>query len=564
MKNSKFLLCLLAFALLSTGNLRAIDTKDTRLLSQPAISNDHIAFVYANDLWVANADGTYPRRLTVDEGTESQPYFSPDGKWIAFTAEYDGNTDVFIVPVEGGIPTRLTWHPGSDICRGFTPDGERVLFLSQREVFTTRYMELFTVSVDGDFPEKLVIPHAFHAEYSPDGSEMAYTPYYDAFRQWKNYRGGTISKIILFSFDDYSSSEIPKPEGGCNDVNPIWIGDRVYFLSDRNGEFNIFSFHTDTEEIQQHTYFEDFPVISASNQDGKIIFEQAGYLHTLNTADDQLRKLSVGIATDLQELRPRYVDGAGYIRDAHISPSGARAVFEFRGEIITAPAEKGDPRNLSLSTSAHDRNPAWSPDGKSVAWFSDASGEYMLHVKSLAENTTKEFKLIGSGFYSSPHWSPDSERIAFVDNARNLYVLELGSGEIKKIDSDELYVPGPFRDLFGSWSPDSKWIAYTRLTSTHFHKVLIYSIEEDKSYEVTDGLSDATEPVFDRGGKYLYFFASTDAGPVLNWFDQSTADMEMTRNIYLVTLQKETLNPFAKESDEEVIEEKEEENEKES
>jgi tricorn protease len=553
MKNANVFLCLLA--LLYFGNLGAIDTRDTRLLSQPAISNDHIAFVYANDLWVANADGTYPRRLTVDEGTESQPYFSPDGKLIAFTAEYDGNTDVFIVPVEGGIPQRLTWHPGDDICRGFTPDGERVLFLSQRQVFTNRFMELFTVSVKGDFPEKLVIPHAFHAAYSPDGSLMAYTPYYDAFRQWKNYRGGTISKIILFSFDDYSSSEIPKPEGGCNDVNPMWIGDRVYFLSDRNGEFNIFSFNTDTEEIEQHTYFEDFPVINASNQDGKIIFEQAGYLHTLNTADDKTRKLTVGIAADLQELRPRFVEGNRYIRNAHISPSGARAVFEFRGDIVTAPAEKGDPRNLSLSTSAHDRDPAWSPDGRSIAWFSDASGEYKLHVKSLVENTEKEFKLTGSGFYSSPNWSPDSKWIAYVDNARNLYVLDTESGKIQKIDSDELYVPGPFRNLFGSWSPDSKWIAYTRLTSTHFQKVLIYSVDEKNSYEVTDGLSDATDPVFDRGGKYLYFFASTDAGPVLNWFDQSTADMRMSRNIYLVTLQKETLNPFAKESDEEVVEE---------
>ncbi|MFW5877926.1 MAG: S41 family peptidase [bacterium] len=541
----------------------SIDTDDTRLLSEPAISDDHIAFIYDNDLWVANQDGSYPRRLTVDEGVESRPYFSPDGKHIAFSAEYDGNTDLFIVPVEGGIPKRLTWHPGSDVCSGFTPDGEQVLFLSQREVFTTRFMQLFTISLDGGHPEKLVIPHAYHADFSPDGKMMAYTPYYDAFRQWKNYRGGTISTLYLFSFDDHSVTEIPKPEGGCNDVHPMWIGEKVYFLSDRNGEFNLFSYDTNSKNIEQLSYYEDFPIVSAKHHNGKIIFEQSGYLHTYETQTGNTGKLTVGIATDLQELRPRYVKGDRYVRGAHISPSGARAIFGYRGDILTAPAEKGDPRNITESTGANDRYPAWSPDGKSIAWFSDASGEYKLHIKSrTGEEETRKLNVDGSGFYSNIHWSPDSKMITYVDNARNFYVMNIESGEIHKIDSDDLYVPGPFRDLFGSWSPDSRWLAYTRVINTNFRQAFIYSVEEKKSYELTDGLSDATEPVFDRGGKFLYFLASTDAGPVLNWFDLSSADMEMSHNIYLVTLQKETINPFASESDEEIIkeEEKEEEN----
>ncbi len=538
----------------------AIDTDDTRLLSEPAISDNHIAFIYDNDLWVANKDGSYPRRLTVDEGVESRPYFSPDGKHLAFSAEYDGNTDLFIVPVEGGIPRRLTWHPGSDICSGFTPDGEQVLFLSQREVFTTRFMQLFTISLEGGHPEKLVIPHAFHATYSPEGKMLAYTPYYDAFMQWKNYRGGTISTIYLFSFDDHSVVEIPKSEGGSNDVHPMWIGDKVYFLSDRNGEFNLFSYDTSSKNIEQHSFFDDFPVVSAKNYNGEIIFEQAGYLHTYDTGNDKTVKLTVGIATDLQELRPRYVKGDRYIRGAHISPSGARGIFGYRGDIVTAPAEKGDPRNITESTGANDRYPAWSPDGKSIAWFSDASGEYKLHLKSrTGKEETREMDVEGSGFYSNIHWSPDSKMITYVDNARNFYMMDVGSGDINKIDSDDLYVPGAFRDLFGSWSPDSRWIAYTRVTNTNFRQAFIYSVDEKKSYELTDGLSDATEPVFDRGGKFLYFLASTDAGPVLNWFDLSGADMEMSHNIYLVTLQKETINPFAKESDEEVIEEEKEE-----
>ncbi|MBN2699244.1 MAG: PDZ domain-containing protein [Bacteroidales bacterium] len=554
----------LTFLLLS-ATLSGIDPEDTRLLSQPAISRDHIAFIYAHDLWLANADGTYPRRLTVDEGHESGPFFSPDGKQLAFSAEYDGNTDVFIVPVEGGIPVRLTWHPGGDHVCGFTPDGKGVLFLSQREVFSNRYMQLFTVPIGGGFPEKLLIPNASEASYSPDGRSMAYVPLYQAFRQWKNYRGGTISRIWIFSFDDHSVTEVPKPEGGCNDINPMWIGDKIYFLSDRNGEFNLFSYNTVTEHIEQHTRFEDFPIITASANGGKIIFEQAGYLHTYDTGSASTARLAVGIATDLLELRPRYVSGGKYIRSAHISPSGVRAVFGFRGDIITVPADKGDPRNLTLTTAVHEKDPEWSPDGKSIAYFSDASGEYKLHIKSQdGKEEAKSYDLTGSGFYADIRWSPDGSHICYVDNARNLYLMDLASGNIKKIDSDELYVPGPFRSLFGDWSFDSKWIAYTRLTGTNFQRVYLYSLEQGQSFAVTDGMSDATNPVFDRGGKYLYFFASTDAGPVVNWFDMSNADMDMTRNIYLVTLQSETLSPFAKESDEEAVAEKQDEQDKEA
>ena len=541
-----------------TGTLSGIDPNDTRLLEQPAISQDHIAFIYAHDLWVANADGTQPRRLTVDEGVESRPHFSPDGKHIAFSAEYDGNTDVFILPVEGGIPKRLTWHPFQDLTSGFTPDGSSVLFLSQRTVFSGRFSELFTIPLEGGFPEKLIIPNAFHATYSPDGTFMAYTPFRDAFREWKNYRGGTMSTIWIFSFGDHSKTEIPKPEGGSNDIEPMWIGDVIYFLSDRNGEFNLFSFHTGTKEVKQLTRYDDFPVISASHHGEKIIYEQAGYLHTFNPANTSSQKLTVGIATDLLELRSRYVKGGGYIRSAHISPSGARAVFDYRGEILTVPADKGDPRNLTQTTGVHEKYPSWSADGKNVAYFSDASGEYMLHIKSQdGKGEARAIQMTGTGFYADIRWSPDSKLITCVDNGRNFYILDVASGSITKIDSDELYQPGPFRSFHGDWSSDSKWVAYTRLTATNFQRVFLYSVDEKRSYAVTDELSDATEPVFDRGGKYLYFFASTDAGPVVNWFDMSNADMDMTRNIYLVTLQSETLNPFARESDEEEAKEEE-------
>ncbi len=552
MKRNLIFNLLLVFQIFVPGMLSGINVEDTRMLAQPAISDSHIAFIYAEDLWVANIDGTNPRRLTVDRGVESNPIFSPDGKLIAFSAEYDGNTDVFIVPVEGGIPKRLTWHPGADYVRGFTPDGQSVLFISQRSIYTGRYFQLFTVPITGGFPKQLEIPNAFHAAYSPNGEFIAYTPIPDQFNQWKNYRGGTISTIWVFSTKDHSVIPIPKPDGGCNDTKPLWIGDMIYFLSDRNGEFNLFSFDKTTSEVFQLTNYNDFPVINISTNGKEIILEQSGYLHIYREGIKWPQKLTVVIATDLQELRPRFVNGNNYIRSADISPTGARAVFGYRGEIITIPAEKGDPRNITYTTSSHEKYPAWSPDGKSIAYFTDASGEYQLAIKSQdGKGEAKTFKLSGAGFYAYPRWSPDCKRIAFVDNSRSLYIIDVTSGNIKRISSDEMYSPGVFRNIFGSWSFDSKWISYTKVLETNFKQVFLYSIDQDKSFPITDGLSDASEPIFDPTGKYLYFFASTDAGPVVNWFDQSNADMRMSRSIYLLTLQKETISPFAKESDEE-------------
>jgi tricorn protease len=532
--------------------LFGIDPANTRMLSQPAVSAKNIAFIYAEDLWVAGSDGSSPRRMTVDRGIESNPVISPDGNHIAFSAQYDGNTDVFIVPVTGGVPQRLTWHPGADIVKGFTPDGKSVLFSSRRAAFNNRFTQLFTVPFDGGFPTQLEIPNAFHANYSPDGKAMAFTPLAEAFRQWKNYRGGTISNIQIFSFKDKSVVKIPQPAGGCNDTEPTWQGNNVYFLSDRNGEFNLYSYSTTAKDVKQLTKFTDFPVANVSAGAGKIILEQGGYLHMYDETTGAAKKIAIGIATDLLELRPRFVKGARYIRSAALSPSGSRAVFDFRGDIITVPAEKGDPRNLTNTTGAHEKYPAWSADGKNIAYFSDASGEYAIHIKSQdGKGSVKAIGLNGTGFYANLRWSPDSKKLCYVDNGRNLYMLDVASGVSTKIDSDELYVPGPFREQFGDWSSDSKWMVYTRVTATFFKRVFLYSIEQGKSFPVTDGLSDVSEPVFDRGGKYLFFFASTDAGPVVNWFDQSNNDNRITNSIYLVTLQKETISPFAKENDEE-------------
>jgi tricorn protease len=506
MKRNILFSILAVAAFLAGFPLFAVNTTDTRLMHQPAISLTHIAFVYANDLWVANADGSNARRITSDAGVESNPYFSPDGKRIAFSAEYDGNTDVFTIPVEGGIPQRLTWHPSADMVRGFTPDGKAVLFASSREDYSNRYTQLFTVGLMGGFPSKLVIPNGFQATYSPDGKQMAYTPIPPRFQQWKNYRGGTVSNIWVFNFENHETIKIPMAENRSNDWNPMWTGGNIFFLSDRNGEFNLFSYNVTSKQVAQLTQYNDFPINSANKGGNNIIFEQAGKLHIFNTINGTTKTLQLAIAAELTELRPRYVKGAQNIRWADISPAGSRAVFGFRGEIISVPAEKGDPRNITETAGVHEKYPAWSPDGKSVAYFSDKAGEYQLHIRPQdGKGEAKTFSLNGTGFYAFPEWSPNSKYITFSDNGRNFYLLEVASSTIKKIDSDELYVPGPFRNLFGHWSSDSRWIAYTRVNSTFFKQVYIYSVEQGKSFAVTDGLSDADSPVFDPDGKYLLF-----------------------------------------------------------
>jgi tricorn protease len=481
---------------------------------------------------------------------ESNPAFSPDGATIAFSAQYDGNTDVYVVPVQGGAPRRLTWHPGADVVQGFTPDGRRVLFTSPRAVFTTRHTQLFTVSLDGGMPDALPIPNAAGGAYSPDGRRLAYNPLAPRFEQWKQYRGGTVSRIWLFDVASHEVEKVPQPATRANDVDGMWIGGTLYFRSDRAGEFNLFSYVPGSGAVRQLTTHRDFPVLRASAGGGKIVYEQAGYLHLFDPATSGTRRLTIGVSSDLRETRPRFVKGARWIRNATISPTGARAAFEFRGEIVTVPAEKGDARNLTSSPGTHERIPAWAPDGTRVAYFSDASGEYELTiVPHDGKGEVRTIKPGGAGFYTNLQWSPDSRKVAYTDNAQALYVMDLEKGVPAKVAAAKVY--GPVSPVTFGWSPDSKWLAYTVNTQALAMALSIYSLEQARSFPVTDGLAEVSDPVFDRSGKYLYLFGSTDAGPVLDWFAQSTAENRRTRNVYLVVLRNDLPSPLAKENDDE-------------
>ncbi|MFW5947853.1 MAG: S41 family peptidase, partial [Gemmatimonadota bacterium] len=483
----------------------AQDLEDVRLLAEPAAGTDHIAFQYDGDLWVADRDGTDARRLTTHDGDEVSPRFSPDGRWLAFTGEYDGNADVYVVPVEGGAPVRLTWHPGDDMVRDWTPDGTGVLFLSQRASHTSRFAQLYIAPVDGGMPEALPIPSAYAATFSPDGTRIAYTPLAEAMNQWKHYRGGRTSRIWLYDRDDHDVTRIPQPEGRCNDTDPVWIGDTVYFRSDRNGEFNLFAYDVVGGAVQQLTFHDDFPVLALDGDDRGLVYEQAGWLHAFDNAG-RTHRIRVALASDFNETRPRYVSGAEYIRNYDLSPSGARAAFEFRGDIVTVPAEKGDVRTLTESSDAHERSPAWSPDGTRIAYFSDASDEYELVIAPQdGRGEARRYAIDGAGFYEDPKWSPDGRRISFTDNAWALYVLDVESGAVTEVAREPQY--GPVKTLHHAWSPDSRWLAYTLSTRTYFQRVHLYSLDSGESHVITDGLADVGEPVFDAGGTYLYFSA---------------------------------------------------------
>ena len=533
--------------------LAAPDIHDTRLLTEPAITADRIAFIYAGDLWTCGLDGGNVRRLTSDVGFESSPAFSPDGKWIAFSAQYEGNTDVYVVSADGGVPKRLTWHPGNDVVQGFTPDGKSVVFTSPRAVYTGRYTQLFSVPVEGGSEQQLAIPNANRAAFSADGRRIAYNPGSPQFLQWKRYRGGAVSQVWLYDVTTHAIEKVPQPAARANDAGPMWIGDRVYFRSDREGEFNLYSWDAKAKAIQRVTNHSDFPVANASAGGGKIVYEQAGYLHLFDPATGASKKLTIGVAADLPETRPHFVKETKtrhYIRDFSLSPTAVRVAVNFRGEIVTVPAEKGDVRNLTNTTGVHERSPIWSPDGRSIAYFSDESGDYQLFIESQdGKGEPRKFKPSGAGFYESPVWSPDSKKIAYVDNARSLYWIDVATGTSKRVGGDYFY--GPAKTLRPAWSPDSRWIAYAVNNHALIQTVYAYSLDENRSSAVTDGLSDASQPVFDRSGKYLFFFSSTNAGPINNWFTLENVDLHSTQSIYLAVLRRDLPSPLVKESDEE-------------
>jgi len=517
------------------------------LFQKPTLSATSIVFVFAGDLWQVRREGGVAERLTTGAGVETRPYFSPDGAEIAFTGEYDGNVDAYVIPAAGGVPRRLTWHPAQDETMGWTPDGKNLLFSSDRTSYS-RFTLLFTVPRGGGFPEQLPLPIAGEGSYSPDGARIAYTPVNRAFSMWKHYRGGMASTIWIAKLADSSVEKLPSD--GSNDFNPMWVDDRVFFLSDRHGAITLFAYDTRKKTVTEVLKNSGLDLKSACAGPGAIVYEQFGSIFLYDLKTGQTRPVEIRVTADLPEVRPHFVNVASRIRSAALSPTGARAVFEARGEILTVPAEKGDIRNLTNSPGVNERSPAWSPDGTRVAYFSDESGEYALHIsRQDAAGDVQKINLGTPGsFFYNPRWSPDSKKIAYVDKRLNLWYVDLANPTPVRVFKDTF--TGSEQITEAAWSPDSKWLTYTRQGRSHMRSVYVYSLEDGESHAITDGLSDALSPVFDRGGKYLYLLSSTDAGPLMD-SSMTGYNRAFTNSVYVVVLRKDLPSPLAPESDEE-------------
>jgi tricorn protease len=534
------------FALLIAGVCCA-DENPPLLLRHPTISATQIVFVYAGDLWSVPRTGGTAQRLTAGTGHASQPVFSPDGTEIAFTGDYDGNGDVYVIPATGGTPRRLTYHPAADEVIGWTRDGKAVLFASSRDSYSF-FSRLFTVSREGGFPSQLPLPIAAEGSYSPDGKEIAYVPLDHAFEIWKRYRGGRASKIWMARLADSSWTAVPRENS--NDFNPMWVGGKVFFISDRNGPMSLYSYDTQTKQVAVALKNDGLDFKYASAVPDAIAIEQFGAIWIYDPKSGSAHKVDIHISGDEPRLRVRYENATNRINNADISPSGARAVFEARGEILTVPAEKGDIRNLTNTPGADERYPAWSPDGTKIAYFSDESGEEQLFIKN--QNGQGEAQKIDLGtpgsFFFFPTWSPDSKKIAYTDKRLNLWYVDLEKKTPVKIFQDRFI--GPQQIFRAAWSPDSKWLAYTQQEVSHMRSVFLYSLETGKSARVTDAMSDSFSPVFDRSGKYLYLLSSTDAGPVMD-ASMLSYDRPVTNYVYIVVLRRDLPSPLTPLSDEE-------------
>ncbi|MEJ2203705.1 MAG: PDZ domain-containing protein [Gemmatimonadota bacterium] len=527
----------------------------TRFLRQPSVGPDAIAFVHANDIWTVGRDGGAARRLTSGAGAEADPAFSPDGRWIAFSGEYGGNTDVYVVPSEGGQPQRLTWHPGADVVQGWTPEGA-VMFQSGREGQPTMLWRFYTVPPTGGLPTALPMRQAYLGEMSDDGSMVAYQEigYWDP--EWRNYRGGQAQPIRVVSLPDL---ELRQPSWeGERQMDPAWMEGVVYYLSERDWANNVWAYDPSTGEDRQLTFHADFDVKSLGAGHGVVVYEQAGYLHELDPSTGSTRRLDVRAAGDQNWARGRWDEVTpNRLSNPRLSPTGKRALFEYRGEVFTVPAEEGSWRNITHSPGVADRHAVWSPDGQRIAWFNDDGDEYALVVADQDGSNARRIEIPDPTFYFVPRWSPDGSRLAFTDTDYRVLILELASGEVTHVDTDRY--AHPERSMNPVWSPDSRWIAYARRLDNQLRAVFVFDTDSGETHQLTDGMADAITPVWDASGRYLYFLASTDFGLNTGWLDMTSYDRPVTRTLYVAILRDGDSSPFLPRSDEEAEEDSREE-----
>ena len=541
----------------SVLSLRAAD--EARLMRFPAIYGEQIVFSYAGDLYTVNSEGGIARKLTSHDGYEMFPRFSPDGSMIAFTGQYDGNTEVFVIPAAGGRPKRLTYTATlsrdnvsdrmgpNNIVMDWTPDGRYITYRSRKQSFNSFIGQLFKVPVEGGLSEELPLPTGGFCSWSPDGSKLAYNRIFREFRTWKYYRGGMADEIWIHDLQTRTTEKIT--DNRVQDIIPMWAGDEIFFLSDRDRTMNVFVYNTSTRQTSKVTDFTDYDVKFPSLGDRQIVFENGGYIYRLDVNTKEYHKVPIRIANDFTNSRTALVDASKSIHSGDLSPNGERVVFGARGEVFSLPAKHGITRNLTQTSGVHERVVSWSPDGRYIAYFSDESGEYELYIMK-QDGSGKPVQLTNGmkTYLYDLEWSPDSRNILFSDRKFRLQYVDI---ETKKVTLVMKSIDTELNDF--DWSPDSKWIAYANNAKNQFRVIYLYHTEDGKTYPVTDHWYESGSPHFSPDGKYLYFVSSRDFNPTYSQteWNHSYSDMD---KVYLVTLAKDTPSPFALENDEVNIE----------
>ncbi len=541
---------LLTLLLTSVPALGLFAQVDATLMRYPDVSQTHIVFTYANDLWLVPKTGGQALKLSSPAGVESFPKFSPDGREIAFTGNYDGNQDVYVMPVNGGVPRRLTSHGYSDRLVDWTPDGKELVFATSRESGKQRFSQFYRMAKTGGADTKLPLEYAEYGAYSPDASRMAVVYMSQVGRTWKRYKGGMKGKIVIFDFGKGTSERITPVDGG-GDEFPMWYGDKIYFISDRGTEerMNLWSYDTGSGQTEQLTHYTDFDIHHPSLGNGEIVYAQGGKLHLYSIGDRSDKVVHVQIISDQADLMPRTVSVEKYIQSAGISPDGNRVLFEARGDIFSLPAREGVARNLTHTSGIAERTPAYSPNGKYIAYWSDATGEYELYLMH-TENTATRRKLTsyGPGYRYTPWWSPDSKKICFIDQAGEIRIFNLDDNSTTPVDELLQFSHGTTASFTADWSSDSHWLAYSRdLPNSHL-AVFLFDTEGKKSTRVTDGFYSCFNPVFDPEGRYLFLATNQVFEPNYSDFDNTFVYNNSTQ-IGVLTLSRDSTSFLAAKDD---------------
>lgn len=532
-------------------------SEDARLLRFPAIYGDQIVFTYAGDLYSVSANGGIARKLTNHVGMELFPRFSHDGKWIAFTGQYDGNTEVYQMPAEGGVPQRLTFTAAlgrddvsdrmgpNNLVMGWKHDNKEIVFRSRKNMWNSFNGELYLVSTDGSLPNQIAVPRGCFCSFSPDDSKMAYNRVFREFRTWKRYRGGMADDIWLYDLTTHTIENLTN--NPAQDIIPMWHGNKIYFLSDRGDyqRMNLFVYDLGAKQTKQLTNFTEFDIKFPSLGPNAIVFEFGGYIYKFDLANEKFNKVPVTIADDMVNGRCEIKNVTDFINSYEIASDGNRALFGARGDIFTLPAEQGPTRNLTATPGVHERDCKWSPDGKWISYVSDVSGEDEIYIEA-QDGSSKPVQITSDGetYKYTPFWSPDSKKLLWSDRRQRLRYVDVDTKKVTDVVQSKVWEISEY-----AWSPDSKWVTYAFPEEKGMNKIYVYSLEQNFSYPVTDGWYASSGPCFSSDGNYLFFMSNRDFRPIYSWTEWNHAYQDMSR-IYFVTLNKKTESPFKLKSDE--------------